>query len=213
MAPDGSLHARRVRGTLTGNRGVIHDPDTKSLLGRRWTTKAWIACTCEWKGHRRDVWGRNGPHGRAGWTELFFLDEPTALAAGHRPCFHCRREAALRFAAAFRAGNGLEHCGAPEIDRILHGERRLSGRAAPPVLRPEQVFGLPDGTIIQSGPEFLALRHGRLLAWSFSGYGRPMEIGEIGATPLGLVTPACVVGALAAGYRPRWHGEGAHGAP
>ena len=89
--PFGAIHAVDARGLFTGNRGIIHDPATKTLLKRRWTTKAWIICTCEYKGRRREVMGRNGPNGGACWTELFFLDEVTALAAGHRPCFTCRR--------------------------------------------------------------------------------------------------------------------------
>ena len=89
--PIGSIRAVEARGMFTGNRGVIHNPATKTLLGRRWTTKAWIICARESKGKRREVMGRNAPGGGAGWTELFFLDEVTALAAGHRPCFTCRR--------------------------------------------------------------------------------------------------------------------------
>ena len=98
--PFGEIHAVDARGMFTGNRGVIHDPDTKTLLKRRWTTKAWIICSCELQGPQADVMGRNARSGGAGWTELFFLDEVTALAAGHRPCFACRREAAKAFASA-----------------------------------------------------------------------------------------------------------------
>jgi len=87
VTPFGDIIATPARGMFTGNRGIIHDPATRTLLRRRWTTKSWIVCACEWKGIRRDVMG-----GRS-WTELFFLDEATALAAGHRPCFLCRREA------------------------------------------------------------------------------------------------------------------------
>ena len=92
--PFGDIHAVDARGMFTGNRGIIHDPATKTLLRKRWATKAWIICSCEYKGVRREPMGRNSPNGNAGWTELFFLDEVTALAAGHRPCFTCRRERA-----------------------------------------------------------------------------------------------------------------------
>jgi len=81
VTPFGEIVAIPQRGMFTGNRGIIHDPRTRTLLSRRWATKAWIVCVCEYKGVRRDVMG-----GRS-WTELFFLDEATALAAGHRPCF------------------------------------------------------------------------------------------------------------------------------
>ncbi len=89
VTPFGDIIAIAQRGLFTGNRGIIHDPETKTLLRRRWTSKAWLICTCEYGDRRRDVMA-----GRS-WTELFFLDEAVALAAGHRPCFFCRREAAL----------------------------------------------------------------------------------------------------------------------
>jgi hypothetical protein len=99
VTPFGEIIAMPERGLFTGNRGIIHDPATRTLLSRRWATKTWLVCSCDFKGVRRDVMG-----GRS-WTELFFLDEATALAAGHRPCFLCRREAAERFRAAWSAGN------------------------------------------------------------------------------------------------------------
>ena len=86
--PFGDIHAVDARGLFMGNRGIIHDPDTKTLLKKRWALKAWIICVCDFKGVRREPMGRNRPGGKAGWTELFFLDEVTALAAGHRPCFY-----------------------------------------------------------------------------------------------------------------------------
>ena len=84
--PFGELHAVPERGGLMGNRGGRLHRDDRTLSGSRWKTKHWIICVCAFKGRRRDVWGNI-------YTELFFLDEPTALAAGHRPCFECRRQA------------------------------------------------------------------------------------------------------------------------
>jgi len=130
--PFGDIHAVAARGLFTGNRGIIHDPATRTLLGRRWTTKAWIICTCEYKGRRREPMGLNGREGGAGWTELFFLDEVTALAAGHRPCFTCRREAAKAYAAAFGEAFGGAKPTVQMIDARLHAERLASagGRGA-----------------------------------------------------------------------------------
>jgi hypothetical protein len=82
------------RGTFIGNRGIIHDPVTKTLLTRRWATKTWLVCSCEYKGRRRSVMARRS------WTELFFLDVAVALSAEHRPCLLCKREAAELFRAA-----------------------------------------------------------------------------------------------------------------
>jgi hypothetical protein len=125
--PFGEIHAVPARGMFTGNRGVIHDPATRTLLPRRWITKAWLICACEFRGHKREVMGRNTPSGNAGWTELFFLDEVTALAAGHRPCFYCRRERAKAFAGHYGDAFRVAAPKAGEIDARLHGERLASG--------------------------------------------------------------------------------------
>ena len=100
MTPFGNVVAIPQRGLYTGNRGIIHDPATKTLLGRRWTTKAWLVCVLDYKGRRRELMG-----GRS-WTELFFLDEAVALAAGHRPCFFCRRADAQAFQVAWGKAKG-----------------------------------------------------------------------------------------------------------
>jgi hypothetical protein len=112
VTPTGDIIATPHRGLFTGNRGIIHDPATKTLT-RRWASPAWLTCVCEFRGRRRTVMG-----GRS-WTELFFLDEATAFAAGHRPCFFCRREDAVRFRAAWEAGNGATRLLARDIDAVL----------------------------------------------------------------------------------------------
>lgn len=198
--PFGAIHAVSARGLFTGNRGVIHDPATRTLLSRRWTTKAWIICTLEHpRGATREPMGRNAPSGGAGWTELFFLDEATALAAGHRPCFYCRGDAARRFRKCFEAGNGRQGAPAPVIDEILHRERPASG-GCPPVLERDAIGLLPDGAMVADGGQAFAIRDGAALAWHFSGYGEP-EAPPARAT---LLTPPATVAALRAGYRPVW---------
>jgi hypothetical protein len=208
VAPDGSLHEHPARGMLTGNRGIVHDPDTRKPNGRRWSTISWICCALTWKGRRREVWGRNrtGPRGAtAGWSELFFLDEVSALAAGHRPCFACRREAAETFLACFDAANGLSGRDIRARDRLLHASRRLSSKHAPQRLSAIDLPGLPDGTIVQGGGKFLALKDRRALPWDFSGYGSPASLGELARGPVELVTPRPAMLALRAGYKPQWH--------
>src|SRR5271157_4689303 len=110
--PFGEFHAVSERGAMMGNRGGRLHRDDRTLAGRRWTSKRWIVCVCAFKGRRREVWGR-------GYTELFFVDEPTALAAGHRPCFECRRGAAKAFLAVFPGCPS----GADPMDEALHRER------------------------------------------------------------------------------------------
>ena len=200
--PFGAIHAAPERGLFTGNRGVIHDPATKTLLRKRWTSRAWIICACQFRDRRREPMGRNGPGGEAGWTELFFLDEVTALAAGHRPCFFCRRDRAADFMARFGQAFGIAEPRAPMADRRLHEERiAVHGRPAVTLLELE---GLPDGTMIADGGQAYALRGGEALGWSFAGYAKPIGFGGLAARPLRLLTPLTTIAVLRQGYAPVW---------
>jgi len=189
VTPFGDIVAIPERGSFMGNRGIIHDPRSRTLLRRRWTSKAWIICLCAYKGVRRRVMG-----GRS-WTELFFLDEATALAAGHRPCFYCRREAAEAFRAAWAKGNGGAKPRAPEMDETLHRERLDKGRKRLHSL-PAPIEALPDGTMVAVGNAAYLIAGGKALAWSPSGYGTegPSLAGAL------LLTPPSTIRALAAGY-------------
>lgn len=196
VRPDGTLFADSARGTIYGNRGGrFHDPATHELPSRIQATRQWLCCVLSFKGRQRKVWGR-------GYTELFFCDEVTALAAGHRPCMECRREDALAYREALVRGVGLPETPLfPEIDRILDADRR-DGR----VKRTHQLTAerLPDGAMLHcdDGASFLALRGASALLWSPSGYVGRRE------RPLGLVTvltPPATLAALEHGYRPQWH--------
>ena len=199
--PFGAIRAAPERGLFTGNRGVVHDPATRTLLKRRWTTKAWIVCALAHPcGLTRRPMGRNGPAGGAGWTELFFLDEVTALAAGHRPCFYCRREAALSFRACFAAGTGMAAPDAPAMDDMLHRQRLASDGVAP-FLAPDEAADLPDGAMIAIDGRAHAIRGARALPWHFSGYDAPRPLPR---ARVQLLTPPATVAALRAGYRPAW---------
>jgi hypothetical protein len=194
VMPTGEIIATSHRGVFTGNRGIIHDPKTKTLLTRRWASKAWLTCLCEFKGWRRKVMGAGS------WTELFFLDEATALAAGHRPCFFCRRDDANRFRAAWEEGNGVAGVLARDIDAVLHRERLDSGNKrlhAPPM----PVEELPDGAMVQEGTQsYLIVQRGAML-WSPGGYSEAPNAIK-GAM---LLTPPSTLRALGAGYRPVLH--------
>ncbi|MEP9385917.1 hypothetical protein [Mesorhizobium sp. KR9-304] len=202
--PFGDIHAVDARGLFTGNRGIIHGPATKTLMKRRWSTKAWIICSCEYRGIRREPMGRNGRDGKAGWTELFFLDEVTALAAGHRPCFTCRREQAKEFAACYGRAFSIAEPRAPEIDVHLHAERLASGGKMIELDR-HGLEKLPDGAMIFDGEADHAIRGGKALRWSFSGYDRLTDFDEFGAGEMCVVTPATTLAVLGQGYRPVWH--------
>jgi len=203
--PFGDIHAVPDRGLFTGNRGIIHDPATKTLLKKRWSTKAWIICECEFQGRRREVMGaHNNPRGGVGWTELFFLDEVTALAAGHRPCFYCRRAAAADFIARFGEAFGISDPKAPELDSRLHAERLAPGGKDWHVSW--DVFKkLPDGVMVFQGERPFAKRKGKLRAWTFWGWGDAWHFFDLAAHDLWLITPPATVAALKAGYKPVWH--------
>lgn len=193
VTPTGDIVASEHRGTFTGNRGIIHDPATRTLLNKRWSTPAWLTCVCEFRGRRRKVMGQQS------WTELFFLDEATAFAAGHRPCFYCRRDDAKRFRAAWEQGNGVSDLKVKTMDAVLHAERldRRKKRLHP---LPMPVNELPDGTMVQANGESYLVSMGKMLRWSFAGYERA----EV-AAPAMLLTPPSTVRAFQAGYRPVLH--------
>ena len=195
VTPAGDIVATPHRGLFTGNRGIIHGPATKTLT-RRWSSQAWLTCLCEFRGKRREVMG-----GRS-WTELFFLDEVTALAAGHRPCFFCRRDDANRFRAAWQQGNRVSSLLARDIDAVLHRERLDRGRKRLHALpRPWQE--LPDGAMVQAGSESYLIAQGRVWQWSPAGYRQaPAAIDDAM-----LLTPPSTLRALSAGYRVVLHGS------
>jgi hypothetical protein len=194
VTPLGDIVATPHRGTFTGNRGIIHDPATKTLLNRRWSSKAWLTCVCEFRGRRREVMATRS------WTELFFLDEATALAAGHRPCFYCRRDDANHFRAAWENGNGATRVGAADMDEALHRER-LDGRVKRLHALPMPLEALPDGAMVQADGASYLIARGRALQWSFEGY-RDVRHAVTSAV---LITPPSTLRAMAAGYRPVLH--------
>ena len=193
VTPKGDIVAIPHRGLFTGNRGIIHDPATKTLLRKRWSTPAWLTCVLEFRGRQRKVMAQQG------WTELFFLDEATAFAAGHRPCFFCRRDDANRFRAAWEEGNGVRGVRAPEIDAVLHRERFARSKKLHPL--PMKIEELPDGTMVQDCDDSFLIAQGRAYLWSPAGY-TPADRALDHAM---LLTPPSTVRAFAAGYRPLLH--------
>lgn len=195
VSPFGELFASAARGTLTGNRGGrLHD-DARKLGTRRWASKQWICCKLDFNDRHRDVWSE-------GYTELFFLDEVTAFAAGHRPCFECRRKDAERFAALFSGRK--QRATAAAMDKALHAER-LAGRAKRTHTLPLDT--LPDGAMIARDGRAFAVRGSGLLPWNPAGYDAPQR------RPRGIeaevLTPPSILRVLTAGYRPLWHPRGA----
>ena len=182
VTPAGELVEVSARGLFMGNRGCLHD--VNGTIGkRRWTTKSWVCCALEFNGWKRELMAPGS------YTELFFLDEATALTAGHRPCWECRRDAYNRYMSA------IDLRSAVDANNLLHPERTKAFDERPIV----EVGEVPDGTIVSpdGSKHFFLKWNGRLLRWSFDGYeltdGTP-------SVPLRLVTPPTSVRALAAGY-------------
>lgn len=184
VAPDGSIHAVPERGAWMGNRGGRIHVDGQRLGRRRWASRAWIFCVLKHRDWHREVMGD-------GYTEQFFLDEATALAAGHRPCFMCQHARAVAFAEAFPGGVGRTRAG--EMDRVLHGQR-LGTRGT------MEARDLPDGAMFSGDAGPVLAWRGKGHGWHFGGYGPAV------ALPGGVVevlTPMAVLDVLRAGYRPQ----------
>jgi hypothetical protein len=189
VTPLGEIIATPERGLVYGNRGCLHDD--QGVHRRQYATRRWIACRLSFRGRRR---ARLRAPGR--YTELFFLDEVTALAAGHRPCAECRRDDYNRLLEVWSAIHPDQR-GADEIDRQLHTER-LDGRARR--LHDAPWGGLPDGAfVLRDGRPHLLLGS-RLLAWSPAGYT------DVSARPAGrqatVITPPSLMALLSEGWAP-----------
>ncbi len=200
VTPTGALIATPARGAWMGNRGVLHD-DAGNIV-RESAGRLWICCRLEFRGRRRRVM----TPGR--YTELFFLDEATALAAGHRPCGECRRRDYLRFKEAFAGAQGLSAgmFTAAEMDRLLHDSRvEGRGRSRRKVVVRRTFAELPEGAMFlePDGETPLLKWRGRCRAWSPEGYrtAAPLPAGS----PVRMLTPAAIAAAMEEGYVPQVH--------
>lgn len=188
VQPDGQILATPSRGMFTGNRGILHLAD-KVMGDAFWKHRAWICCTLDWQNRTRNVMsGRN-------WTELFFLDEATAMAAGHRPCAYCRRENYNAFSDAW--GANLK---APQMDAVLHAARAVHGARRLQTHHADAAT-LPSGTFIKTH-EISMLSGDAALPYSPTGYGAPK------LRPTGRVTVLTsppMIDVLRGGYAPTLH--------
>ncbi|MFK7792247.1 MAG: hypothetical protein AB8B88_06205 [Devosiaceae bacterium] len=162
---------------------------------RPWAAKQWICCVLDFKNRQRNVWGD-------GYTELFFLDEVTALSAGHRPCFECRRADAKAFQAALFTSHGAHNgwLSPPKVavmDALLHTARIQNQH------RRARLETLPVGAMFKIGETVFAKATHGLLAWTFDGYCRAQKIRN--TLDVTVLTPEPILGVLLAGYQPKWH--------
>lgn len=193
VTPFSRIEAAAARGLFMGQRGCLHD-ERRTLLGETWKHKAWIVCALEFGGRRRTVMAPRR------YTELFFLDEAVAPAAGHRPCAECRRPAFAAFVRAWAEASGVPPR-APALDAALHRERVPIIRGARERARPED---LPDGAFVADaeGRAYLK-RASELLEWSHAGYVRAQACASAGE--FDVLTPRSTLAVLRAGYHPVYH--------
>jgi hypothetical protein len=193
VTPAGDLIATEHRGTMYGNRGVLHNDDL--VLVRRHQVRRWLVCVLEFRGRRRQVMQPRR------YTELFFLDEAVALAAGHRPCAECRHADYQSFAAAWTAALGLRaRPAADDIDLVLHGQRCPVNGAR--VTYPALLRDLPDGVFIVREGEYWLRYHDGLHRWTPAGYAERRDLFD---GPAAVLTPRSTVDAIRTGYRPAVH--------
>ena len=200
VTPFGNILAIPERGTFMGNRGVLHDDEGN--IRRAWQLQRWIVCVLEFRGRKRSVM----TPGR--YTELFFLDEATALAAGHRPCAECRHARFIAFCnawgSAISGDGGSSRPTAWMIDHRLHGERIAADRSKR--FFTMDLDELPDGvfvTVAAWGDQAYLVWGGHLLAWSPGGYGERRRRPK-GAEGM-VLTPPSTVATIRAGYVPEIH--------
>ena len=195
--PYGQLQAVTARGALMGNRGILHN-GAKQIIAE-WRSPRWITCALNFKGRRHEVFA---PHS---YSQLFFLDEATALAAGHRPCAECGRNRFREFRAAWAAGNAghgaSRRLSADRLDRILHPERvqRGGGKKTYAAV----LSSLPAGVIVEHEGRAYLLWAGKLRPWSFAGYGPAADV--LSAAGVKVLTPRPIVRAIKAGFVPQVH--------
>lgn len=194
--PFGDLQAVTARGSLLGNRGVLHN-QARSIV-RPWQGKAWVTCVLEYGGYQRTVFEPGK------YSQLFFLDEATAFAAGHRPCGTCRHQRYREFKATWlqanpgAVSNGNESM--TEIDKVLHAERAVKGGAK--ITFEAQIDTLPFGVFIEKDGIAYLVTETALLPWSFHGYAQAIPL-PAAHTCVTVLTPASIVRLFRQGFRPQ----------
>jgi hypothetical protein len=197
--PFGNLIKITARGSWTGTRGLIHN-DKQEII-RPFRLKAWITCRLQFKGRKRTVMSPGL------YTELFFLDEATAFAAGHRPCCECRREDFNKFKPAWITGNPEYHfdkkTSIREIDNIIHEERINKDQSK--VCYEENIHNIPNGTFILLNNEPYLVLERQVFLWTAFGYQKGIDLPNL--ETITVLTPRSIVNVFRAGYLPQIDGS------
>lgn len=201
--PWGKLHRSSVRGAWLGNRGVLHN-EAKEIIAP-WRHKAWIICSLDFKGRKREVFSPNS------YSELFFLDEATALSAGHRPCGECRKDRFDEFKAAWIEVNDYKTSPpVKQLDKQLHAERAIRGGGK--VTFEMEFSQVPEGAFIEIGNDAFLVWKGQLKRWSFQGY-KSYEVELKSNDLVKVLTPLSIVRILQYGFSPQVHDSANTGLP
>jgi hypothetical protein len=196
VTPDGKIVETPARGTTYGNRGGCFHRDDGSLKRRHWANRQWICCVLQFKDRRR-VLRQPGK-----FTELFFLDEATAFAAGHRPCFECRRADAEAYRGFWANAHGIDEVpSAPQMDVMLH-DQRLNARGEQRVFKPH-AEDIVAGVMVRWDDSIWLVQNGHLRRWSLFGYSKPIAMPAY--QEFQMLTPPATVATLRAGFRPQLH--------
>ncbi|MCA0327328.1 MAG: hypothetical protein LCH89_17260 [Proteobacteria bacterium] len=199
--PWGQLCAVADRGSLMGNRGILHGSSNEIL--RQWAHKSWVTCLLSYKGIKRPK-----PFSPGNYSELFFLDEATAFAAGHRPCTFCQRERSMSFKKAWLSANvpieQQSNFRLSSLDAQLHQERVANGGSKNTY--EAHVSELPNGTIFQHSGHAYLIADGACRQWSFQGYA--VSQSPPSSAMVSVLTPRSVVAAFLQGFQPKVHPAG-----
>ena len=191
--PFSRIHAVEARGLFTGNRGILHDPDTQTLKKQSWTTEGWVICTLVPLPGRQK---RERLMSRGRWSELFFLDEAVGLAAGHRPCYGCRKAEA----SAFRDAAGVKKVS--DLNSAINAEMKPHLRVRSPVPRETcRPAELPDYAFFAVGSSAFLKLGDSARRFNWTGYSAPEHLPDEALR----LTPQITLNALANGYRPVLH--------
>jgi hypothetical protein len=193
VTPFGEIVAVAGRGTLMGNRGILHNE--QRVVVRDWQLRRWIACRLEFRGRHRQVMTPRT------WTELFFLDEAAALADGHRPCAECRHADYRAFQTAWRRVYPDQPATADAIDAVLQAERR--GGQWQKRTSVAEIDGLPDGTYVVLDARAWLVQGDAILRWTPDHYAQ--RVARPRGADVEVLTPPSIVSALRAGYQSGVH--------